>query len=557
MLDLYKTPLQEAYNISPRPVNVVMDSNGLTLTGSDTSFTQIKGINYVYENPVDQGQGVRFAQFLYVGKSIFTGSVPAVQMEVQLSQEAAGIDSGAVIWTVADASNFNDIFGFTGSKPGYGPRVFFGGTAGAGQYVQNVAINLGINDAPLLGAVFEVNSPTNSQGSVPFPKLTSTQINTIPLGSGVDGLFVYNTTNHQLNYFDEGETLHSVLNQDDVIAGTNMSGDINSDGSITLNSSGGSSPSTQESGAFACFQNGQPTNFSGSGYVPIVVDPASFGAVHQDNMQVTTMTIAGNITPIIKSTATGGTRWVNVSFNITAVASVSANQRYVFTIFIQQSGGGTTQTTYSQEAFFNLTSGIIEQAVTVGGLIPLNLNDFVFVQVQPILGTTSVGAYHFIGTAVDTTTAGIPLPLAVTSGGTGVSTTFTQGNVVIVGAGGAYSQSDDFVTSSQAVTTATQTTAIRNRYYINYAGGQCALTLPAPTGTDGLIEIQGLKTSSTSGWMVTAGTGDKIQVGNQLSAAAGNVQSSTGSATDCITLRDVAPNLWVAFPYLGVNLIVT
>jgi hypothetical protein len=107
------------------------------------------------------------------------------------------------------------------------------------------------------------------------------------------------------------------------------------------------------------------------------------------------------------------------------------------------------------------------------------------------------------------------------------------------------------------VTGSSQAMSLGTRYFNNYSGGQCAYTLLPATGSGKQIDLQSLNTSSPSGWIITANGTDKIQYASSLSAAGGTLTSTTGSSTDCATLTDSASGLWVVYPALGLNLVVT
>ena len=133
----------------------------------------------------------------------------------------------------------------------------------------------------------------------------------------------------------------------------------------------------------------------------------------------------------------------------------------------------------------------------------------------------------------------------------------SAGSLVITDVSGNFrGASNLIITSEVTVTGSSQTLAANTRYYINYSGGQCILTLPAATAGAGPIEVIGLSTSSTSGWIANAVGSDVIQFGSSVSAAAGNIKSTTGSAVDCITIRSIAGK-WIVYPALGLNLVVT
>jgi len=113
------------------------------------------------------------------------------------------------------------------------------------------------------------------------------------------------------------------------------------------------------------------------------------------------------------------------------------------------------------------------------------------------------------------------------------------------------------ITSHVVVTASTQSMLVNTRYANNYSGGQCVYTLPAATGSGKSIVLVSYPPASTSGWRVNTTGTDKIQFMSSLSAAGGNIISTSGSATDCATFTDDASGLWVVYPAGGLNLVVT
>lgn len=147
------------------------------------------------------------------------------------------------------------------------------------------------------------------------------------------------------------------------------------------------------------------------------------------------------------------------------------------------------------------------------------------------------------------TTSSDPVAASLTAG-SGVSITSVSGSITI-------SSSSLAISSIVTITGSTQSFSVQTRYINNYSGGVMNGTLPTATGSGKTIELIGLSTASTSGWVVTAQGTDKIQFNSNLSASGGTLTSTTGSSTDCATFVDVAANLWAVYPAAGLSLTVT
>lgn len=109
------------------------------------------------------------------------------------------------------------------------------------------------------------------------------------------------------------------------------------------------------------------------------------------------------------------------------------------------------------------------------------------------------------------------------------------------------------INSEVTITTSTQSATYGVRYYVNYSGGQCDISLPPAIAGGAIIEVIGLSSSSTDGFVITADGSDVIQFGSSISSAGGTISSTIGSATDCVTLKTISGK-WVVYPALGLNL---
>lgn len=107
--------------------------------------------------------------------------------------------------------------------------------------------------------IFQINS--TARASHPIPSMTQTQFNAI--SSPGDGDLAYVTDNHIFEYFN-GTSQQTLLNVDNVIAGSNITINNNGDGSITVDSVG----SVASGGGSAVFHisSGATTTFSNSSY---------------------------------------------------------------------------------------------------------------------------------------------------------------------------------------------------------------------------------------------------------------------------------------------------
>lgn len=139
-------------------------------------------------------------------------------------------------------------------------------------------------------------------------------------------------------------------------------------------------------------------------------------------------------------------------------------------------------------------------------------------------------------------TATVPLP--VTEGGTGVATSPTNGQIPIgngtnyvaasITAGSGISITPGSGTLSIAATGSsgvlpyvaiagtTQAAAV-NTGYINQNAGATTITLPTTSPLGSIVGVQGL---GAGGWVLTAGAGQTIQVGQTATSTGGTVTSA-------------------------------
>lgn len=179
-------------------------------------------------------------------------------------------------------------------------------------------------------------------------------------------------------------------------------------------------------------------------------------------------------------------------------------------------------------------------------------------------GTSNLGSVSLTAGQLLTGSAGAPAGTSLTAngvvigGGTSAPSTVVLGvGQVLVGTAGApVADSINALTSFITVSGASQAMAASTLYYSNNTSAQTVYTLPASPSANTIIGVMGLNTASTNGWQIVANTGQKIQFGSSLGAAAGSLTSSTGSATDQAFLIYAASNLWVVYSPLGLNLTV-
>lgn len=92
----------------------------------------------------------------------------------------------------------------------------------------------------------------------------------------------------------------------------------------------------------------------------------------------------------------------------------------------------------------------------------------------------------------------------------------------------------------------TQSAAVNNGYIISNAG-QTTVTLPNTAAEGSVIAVAG---KGAAGWVIQAGTGQTVHIGNQASTVAGTITSS--NLYDCIELVCVtADTAWVARNFVG------
>lgn len=547
-------------------------------------------------------------QLLFYGNTYNTVGQEAFRLTPGFNGNVVGQpDSSYAQFEIIDANIRNTVFSLYGTDSNGGPRAQFGGTS-----IYSTISSISINASSINpNALFQIDSVT--QGQL-IPRWTGLQetTNIATLGTGDNGLNWYNSTYGVIAYWDSVD-LQYVLNANSVLAGTNVTVTNNNNGTITIDSSGGGTGGESGQAGFNFINNTNQTTFTSTIPVPIVMSSATYMPVTANNFAVT---LSGGTVDIQNQTA--NTVNTQFSFNINLIGTTSTPNTYIIWAFTK-TGSTSTPTFYRATITLtdNVTpytvpiSGIVIlpsmsslqfYISNISALSPVNVRDIT----GEVLDTTQLGGLSstdslsqgsnnlYLSTNGGTTyqnTFGILTPNHIvtfaTSGGllqdggpinssatkfasdntksfvASVSAATVSGNLLkAADTAGTVQDSGIAATSvataitSSTVTTSTQTAAVNNRYYVNYAGGQCVFTLPTATGTNAIVEIIGITTASTSGWKANAQSTDKIEFTNTLGALGGSLTSTAGSATDCATLRDIAANLWVVYPALGLNLTV-
>lgn len=399
--------LQDIYNASTAP----QITGSITFFDGSISSTTIDGSITTFKDTAIPTEGTTFSQQSYICDTSSAGNQQAYAFSAGLWADSGGDLSGFSNFTVLDDGAFNTVMYMQGSKGASGPRVGIGGQNSSSSFVSTFTVNLPADTDPYLGAVVQFDSLSFAPaGVLVFPRLSTSDIGTIPVTDNPVGLAAYDTVKNVISYYDSSQ-YQDILTLGHVIAGTNMSIVNNGDGTMTFNSSGGSGPQLQDAASYIVNRNSGTNSFIGVQDQAINVT-GGFVSIYENNMSCALQTVGGLQTPAIQNLASGGTRWINMAFYM-SMSSVSTLGTMTATIYIKQASGPTIATTYIQQ--FDIGSTIPVAAVTLGGLVPLAQNDYAYVVITSS-GTSVLNVVNMVGTAVDTTTASLASTDVLTQG---------------------------------------------------------------------------------------------------------------------------------------------
>jgi hypothetical protein len=500
----------------------------------NSGSTLFNGKSIVNYYPVDVGVGNSNFVFTAQSNTPFGQNTPG-NFSFGFSDESSTPSGFFKISVMNSGSTINSLYA-TGTGSGNNNRVGIS---------NQLTVGIPYGSSSNTHAQLQLN--TTTQGFLP-PVLTSTQESTLIslLSSGDAGLFWYNTTIGVPTYWD-GLDRQQLLAIDKIIQGTNMNIVNNGDGTVTFSSSGSSGTTQQVNGAFTVFQNGVSTTPLTSTFNPIAIDATKFTVVHQNGTSVTTATISGVTTPIIMNTSAGGTRYCNVTFDISISPSFADGQLYTFAIIIQRSGGGLLVITNFQTNFTQPTittaSGL--KPISLSGLVDLGTNDYVYLAALCNTPVEAFVAYNFNAELTDTTVASLPSTDALIQGSDNLYLSQNGGatyeNItggITVGHLASFSttggQLEDSGTSAAeilsnqlsyvVVTGTTQQMAMNTVYFVK-GGSTPTFTLPPTSSNAGRIEIIG---TGTANWVIVPFSGGQSMEFNGLTTSI-SVQSGTAN----------------------------
>lgn len=182
--------------------------------------------------------------------------------------------------------------------------------------------------------------------------------------------------------------------------------------------------------------------------------------------------------------------------------------------------------------------GSVSQNAILFGNTANSISSFVSV-VRSVLTTNSSGVPTWIaltdGQIVVGSTAGSPAAASLTAG-TGITITPASNGITIAASGTGFTWNN--------VSGTTQAAAVNNGYIIGNAS-QTTVTLPTTAPLGSVVAIQG---KGAAGWILAAGAGQTIQVGQSATSTAGSVTSA--AAFDAIQVVCITANTTWAVSYV-------
>jgi len=347
-------------------------TNGLNITGSDTSFLGISGNYLFFNNPIDVGIDDKSSYLFFMGTTPTAIDLQYMQIYGGFSNQISGQESGYMSLQILDNGSVHDIFQLTGTRAsGELSRADF-------ISINQVGINVGsINDC----AIFQADS--TSQGIL-FPRMTTSQRNAIT--SPVAGMQIYNSTFNTFDYFD-GADYETILTGGNALAGNNMTIVSNSDGTYTFNASGSGGGSAAAYASLSIQNNTTSTSFSStSTFYPVYLGTSFVGS---DASNFTNQFLSS--TPMMTYTGSSS-QFFNININLTCRGAVPSVGIYVFSIYIRLSNGTIVPTQYRNT--LSLGDLINYYDVSLTGNILLNQGDSIYIAVANISNTNSMYAAY-------------------------------------------------------------------------------------------------------------------------------------------------------------------
>lgn len=247
------------------------------------------------------------------------------------------------------------------------------------------------NDTTYPLSLFGTN--TTSQGTFPFPRLTSAQESTLTggLNSTYKGLQWFNSDTSTNNYWN-GAIREQSLTVQNLIAGSNISLTYPTSGQVTINSSGGGSAPIASYSSWA-IQNNPITTSVQTSFGPIGIPPdgSHFYNITSSNFTNQIMMVSG-INTIISTYIGPTAQSFVVDANIGLVNGSSANQTYIVNISVF-TASSTIVTTNAQMSI-NIPSVSQNLPESLSGIVSLNTGDSVLIQILNTSTTSNcVGSY--------------------------------------------------------------------------------------------------------------------------------------------------------------------
>lgn len=347
---------------------------------------------------------------------------------------------------------------------------------------------------------------STTEGSRPFPLMTDVQYSAI--SSRATGLSAYTTDNNLIKYYD-GIAEQTLLTVDNVLAGSNITVTQNGDGTITLDSSGGT-PGTQ--GSYASFSvnaSAVSTVMTSAGTIYPISVPIAFNDLSSSDFVNELKSISGIVTPTTRYIGTS-TQFFTVNTTVYARGAVASQIPFSFYLLIYKADTSIVNTLVLGRVV--LQDLIFPYGVTLNGIVQLSTGDAVFIGVASSTPSTSVIANY------------MSLDICTVDSSQEVAMVWTT-----VGS-----------TSASMVS--------QNGYITNNAG-VVTLTLPSVANVGSEIRICG---KGSGGWSIAQPAGVSINVGSSTSTVGVTGSVSSTNKFDSLILTCVTQNTaWNAYGIQG------
>lgn len=234
-------------------------------------------------------------------------------------------------------------------------------------------------------SLFDIQSTT--QGSRPFPEGTAIQRNAIS-NPNHKNIFQFNTDNKTLGYFD-GTSWQTVLTLQNLLAGDNISRNIDeSAGTTTLNSSGVGPAGNSDYANFAFSENSISTVLGlVNTYYPIEIGNGIFNSIIASNFVNEIGSISGVNTPVFRY-IDDATQDFLVCVNLCVQGTVPNDQDYEFQICVYRPD--TTVNFWGIVSQGKMNNIFLPIDVSLSGIVSLSTGDIIVIAAKNKTSATAV-----------------------------------------------------------------------------------------------------------------------------------------------------------------------